>query len=254
MKFYKTLLQRAGLGTRFTEITAAVFAAAFLVFATTYFWTKVFGFALSLGCLAVLFSLEAIRIYGNGRQEKLLKTYPALFDSMAQALSGGASLEQQIVYLSKSGPVDLRPQFLNFSRKLAAGEPLPKALAEFRERAANRFADLFCELTLIGQESGLAGQKENWKLLAQRTRSEQGNTALVLAKQDWVLGSAKVALLSPWLIAALLMQLPQNKEAFASEAGSAILILGLALSIFSYFLVNQLGTLQEQPRIFHEAS
>lgn len=250
MKFYRNLLQRAGLVAKKGQITAMVLSATSLVYAVTITWTKIHGFALSVAILTMLFCLEGLRLVGNSRQERLLKSYPALFDSMAQSLSSGTSIEQQIQHLSKAGPVELRREFQKVFRRIESGESIAVAIDSFRASAANRFADLFCETVLISLESGLSGQRENWRLLASRTRAEQGTTSLVLAKQDWVLGSAKVALLSPWLIAALLIQLPQNKEAFATESGSAVLVIGLALSVFAYFLVNQLGTLKEQPRIF----
>jgi tight adherence protein B len=224
-----------------------------MIYAVVLTWTNVAGFAISLAVIVLLFLLEAIRMRGNARQERIQSSYPALYDAMAQTLSAGSSFEQQFEYLSRSGPVELRPAFQRLTSDLEAGEPLSKAISRFKVNSANRHADLFAELVLIGAESGLSGQRDNWKLLAQRTRDEQGTTGLVLAKQDWVLGSAKVALLSPWLIAGLLMQLPQNKEAFASEAGSAVLVIGLSLSVFAYFLVNQLGSLEVQPRIFYEA-
>jgi tight adherence protein B len=204
--------------------------------------------------MTALFQIEAIRLRANSRQERLAKSYPALFDSMAQAVSAGVSFENQIDKLASSGPVDLRPAFQKFRNEIGEGSPLRDALKLFQIHSSNRFSDLFCQIVLIGSEAGQAGQQQNWKLLATRTREELGSTGLVLAKQDWIIGSAKVALLSPWLIAALLMQLPQNKEAFATEIGSAILVLGLALSIFAYFLVNQLGSLSSQPRIFNAPS
>lgn len=250
MKLYKDLLQRAGLVSKMGQITATVFGATFIVYALAFAWTKITGFALSLALLTMLFCLEALRLFGNGRQERLLKSYPALFDSMAQSLSSGTSIEQQIQQLSKAGPIELRREFNKVALRLESGESVASAIDSFRTSAANRFADIYCEVVLISLESGLSGQRENWRVIASRTRAEQGTTSLVLAKQDWVLGSAKVALLSPWLIAALLIQLPQNKEVFATEAGSAVLVVGLALSVFAYFLVNKLGTLKAQPRIF----
>jgi tight adherence protein B len=73
----------------------------------------------------------------------------------------------------------------------------------------------------------------------------------VLAKQGWVSGSAKVALLAPWLIALVLIQVPQNKVAFASELGAVILVLGLGLSLVAYSLVNRMGKLPMPGRLFY---
>jgi tight adherence protein B len=73
----------------------------------------------------------------------------------------------------------------------------------------------------------------------------------VMAKQGWVLGSAKVALVAPWLIAFVLLRLEQNREAYASELGALVLFLGLLLSLVAYATVNKLGALKLPERVFH---
>ena len=81
------------------------------------------------------------------------------------------------------------------------------------------------------------------------SRQEQGEIAQLQAKQGWVSSSAKLALLAPWLVAVVLVQLPQNRAAFATELGAAVLILGLVLSLFAYALVNRLGRLPLPGRV-----
>jgi tight adherence protein B len=66
-----------------------------------------------------------------------------------------------------------------------------------------------------------------------------------------VVGSAKVALLAPWVIALLLMQLSSNRAAFATSAGTLVLLGGLMLSLLGYFLVSAMGRLPIQPRVFY---
>jgi tight adherence protein B len=76
----------------------------------------------------------------------------------------------------------------------------------------------------------------------------------VMAKQGWVLGSAKVALIAPWLIAFVLLRLEQNREAYASELGALVLFFGLFLSLVAYALVNKLGKLRVPERVFYAAN
>lgn len=86
---------------------------------------------------------------------------------------------------------------------------------------------------------------------AVQVRKEQGELAQLSAKQGWVSASAKMALLAPWLIALVLVQLPQNREAFATELGALVLVLGLALSLVAYALVNRLGRLPLPGRVLN---
>ena len=76
----------------------------------------------------------------------------------------------------------------------------------------------------------------------------------VLAKQGWVLGSTKVALAAPWLVAFLLIRLEQNRLAFETELGAFVLLTGLILSVLAYVAVNRLGQLTLPGRIFNAAN
>jgi tight adherence protein B len=82
-------------------------------------------------------------------------------------------------------------------------------------------------------------------------RQEQAVISQVRAKQGWVLGSAKIALLAPWIICLLLLNLEQNRAAFLGTEGSLVLVLGLILSLFAYFLTNLLGKLKPPERVFY---
>ncbi len=92
---------------------------------------------------------------------------------------------------------------------------------------------------------------KTWEAAASELRSEQAIFGQVLAKQGWVMGSAKISLVAPWLIALVLIQLEQNRQAFATELGALVLVLGLALSALAYFFVNRLAKLAMPQRIFN---
>ncbi len=49
----------------------------------------------------------------------------------------------------------------------------------------------------------------------------------------------------------MLIQLPQNRAAFATELGAPVLFLGLALSLLAYALVNRLGQLPLPGRVLN---
>jgi tight adherence protein B len=145
----------------------------------------------------------------------------------------------------------LRAAFTQLVTALEGGQSLEGALGTFQAKLSNRSADLFTLLILLSSGFGVTGQNQIWKELSVRTRQEQATLGLILAKQNWTIGTAKLALLAPWLIAALLMQQGQNRSAFENPTGSAILLTGLLLSLFAYFLVNQLGAIRQTPRVLY---
>ena len=120
-----------------------------------------------------------------------------------------------------------------------------------RKRFANRHADFLALLIELDCELGGNGMAITYQRAAIQVRKEQGELAQLQAKQGWVSASAKIALFAPWLVALVLIQLPQNKAAFATELGALILILGLALSLLAYSLVNRLGYLPLPNRVLN---
>ena len=110
---------------------------------------------------------------------------------------------------------------------------------------------ILCITNDFGPRAGGNGMAITYQRAAIQVRKEQGELAQLQAKQGWVSASAKIALFAPWLVALVLIQLPQNKVAFATELGALILILGLALSLLAYSLVNRLGHLPLPNRVLN---
>lgn len=244
MKFLDDLISQAGFATKPLEIKIAIALMSLLIGLVAHGLTKVFGLGLAAFALSTLFLLESLRMLGGNRQRNLQLAWPTVFDSMSQAVSSGISFESQVERLAASAPLAIRPSFITLHHRILSGVENERAILEFSEQQANRFGDLFAKISLLGLIFGQSGQNQTWKYLASRTRTETATLGLLLAKQNWTVGTAKLALLAPWLIAILLMQLGENKEAFQSPSGSAVLLTGLAVSLFAYFWVNQLGKIK----------
>ena len=251
MRFLTELLEAAGLAKRHKELK---FAAAFIVFLAalvSYLLTGVIGLAVSIAVLTSGALLEALRIKANARQRALDELWPQVFDSFQNAAAANLSTLEQLEYLSNKGPTRLRLRFRELHQHLEAGFPLSQALDGFRRSIGSRHADYLAILIEISTELGGRGLGEWWRKAAIELRREQALMGEVMAKQGWVLGSAKVALIAPWLIALVLVRLEQNKQAFASELGAMVLFFGLLLSLVAYALVNKLGKLRVPERVFY---
>ncbi|MEY4328110.1 MAG: hypothetical protein RIR71_780, partial [Actinomycetota bacterium] len=132
-----------------------------------------------------------------------------------------------------------------------SGFEVDQLMPQLRKRFANRHADLLAMLIELDSELGGHGMSITYQRAAVQVRREQGELAQLQAKQGWVSASAKLALLAPWMVALVLIQLAQNKAAFATELGAVILIVGLALSLLAYALVNRLGRLPLPDRVLN---
>jgi len=210
----------------------------------------VWGVTISASVLCFGVAIELAKGLEKSRQQRLAKLWPQVFDSFYSAQAAGIELTAQLTELSRRGPAPLRRAFGVLNDDLSRLS-LADSLSRFTEALASREADLLATLLTLNVELGSVGQRQAWRTASEHLRQSLRLHGEVVAKQSWVVGSAKVALLAPWAIALMLMQLPGNRVAFAASAGTLVLIGGLALSLLGYFLVNRLGRLPIQPRVFY---
>lgn len=254
MRFYRELLEAAGLSENRKELSVGLALIALTGFLAL---TLATGIPALAGCVSVMLvaaALEVIRVLASARAQKFDALWPQVFDSFQNASQSSISLLEQLEYLSLSGPIRLRPHFARLRYELERGDDPQAALGVFRAAIGSRHADFLALLIELSSELGSNSMSKTWESAAAELRSEQALFGQVLAKQGWVLGSAKISLIAPWLIAVVLIQLEQNRAAFASELGALVLVMGLLLSALAYVLVNRLAKLTLPKRIFYAAS
>jgi tight adherence protein B len=106
------------------------------------------------------------------------------------------------------------------------------------------------ELIRVANSSGGAGFIDSLRDLGLRTRSELALWGELESKQGWVTGTAKLAIVAPWIIVATLSSRPENVAIYNTAAGIAILVFGLTVSLFAYRVVTLLGALSRPRRVF----
>jgi len=210
----------------------------------------VWGVSIAAGVLCFGVAIEFAGGLERRRHQRLAKLWPQVFDSFYSAQAAGIELSEQLVELAQRGPLPLRRAFGRLGEDLGQLS-LADALERFTAGLNSREADLLATLLTLGSELGGVGQRQAWRTASDHLRQSLRLHGEVVAKQSWVVGSAKVALLAPWVIALLLMQLQSNRAAFATSAGTLVLLGGLMLSLLGYFLVSTMGRLPIQPRVFY---
>ena len=251
MRFYSELIDKAGLSARTIQVGFVILASSLAVGFAGYLFSGVWGLGLCLALLALAIAIEVLRLKAEARQRAFDACWPQVFDSFQSASISGLGFREQLDYLAGQGPLALRKEFANLLGLYDSGYELDRLMPQLRLQFANRYADLLALLIELDSELGGHGMAVTYQRAAVQVRKEQGEISQLQAKQGWVSSSAKLALLAPWLVALVMVQLPQNKAAFATELGAAILILGLALSLVAYALVNRMGRLPLPGRVLN---
>jgi tight adherence protein B len=251
MTALRNLLESAGFGERRSEVLVLVSGTSLLGGLLTFFTTQIAGLAFCFSALTLVIWLEVLRAVSASRQKRMDFLWPTVFDALRSGSQAGLSMLEQIEYLASDGPEVFREQFAALASELERGVDTQAALAGFQRRVGSRSGDSLAIVMALVEEVGGRGEAANWDQAAKDLRQEQSVISQVRAKQGWVLGSAKIALLAPWIICLLLLNLEQNRAAFSDPEGSLVLVLGLILSLFAYFLTNLLGKLKLPERVFY---
>lgn len=251
MKLWRELASAAGFGLFANQLLSLTLFTCGFVGILIYFSTGITGLAFALFLLCFVILLEVLRALGAARTRALEQIWPSIFDLLRSGAEAGLTCAEQIEYLAKESPIAVRRFFQQLYFELDQGHSSQVALANFQNQVGSRSGDFLALVLLITSELGGRGESGIWSRASSEVRTEQQLLNQVLAKQGWVLGSAKLAVLAPWLVVFVLLSVPSNKEAFSTPTGSLVLLLGLALSVFAYFLTSLLGRLPMPERVFH---
>ena len=198
------------------SLFAAVRSLVLVVFVSA------FAFALTYSVLITRRKRSAIQ---NG------KRVPAIIEALAAQLSSGASLIEALD-LGRQALPERDARYLAevcaiFERDCSLEERISAAKAVLPSRET----DLLFEVLFIAARNGDDRIVNTLNRLAARYRRQHGLEDELLARQGWILGSARLAQASPWIVVVLLSVRPETANAFQSPQGALVLALGAALSL-----------------------
>ena len=192
--------------------------------------------------------LESFQIRVATENQKANTQWPKYLDSIHSATWAGATLEQALLDSISSAPAKHSWALLEFEKDHNSGIAFNDSLDNLKARLANPIADRFIEITRLASASGGRGYLIALRAQSLQLRLENSTWSEINVKQNWVLGTAKLAVLAPWLILVLLSLRPETAIAFQSESGLAVLALGTFASLLAFRLIKTLGRLPPRQR------
>jgi len=242
-------LLQAGL----TGVQPAQFILLLVVGFATLFALIVFTTSSMLiaGSVCVCVAAQLLDTLQTKTKNENLKTnleWPKFLDSIHSAAWAGASLEQAILDSVAVAPPKISWALLEFEKDHSAGIAFSQSLDNLKARLGNPIADRFIEITRLASASGGRGYLSALRSQALQLRLENATWSEIQVKQNWVLGTAKLAVLAPWLVLVLLGMRPETAVAFQTETGVTVLVIGLVASLLAFRLIKALGTLPQRTR------
>lgn len=158
--------------------------------------------------------------------------WPDAIDFLISSIRSGMSVGSALIALHDDGPQVLRPVLSPARQALQDRATVSDALRLLRAHADDPVADRVCLTLEISQEVGGTSLLQVLRSLAQYVREENRTRAELISRQAWTTNAAKLAVAAPWLIVLLLSL--RAHDAYATTAGSLMLILGAAASAVGY--------------------
>jgi tight adherence protein B len=249
MRQFSSLLIQAGI----TKVQPAQFVLLVLASSCSFLvlMSVITNSLLIAASITVCVLVQLVDSFQSRIKAELYKTnmeWPKFLDSIHSAAWAGASLEQAILDSISFAPARLSWALLEFEKDQNSSLPLSQNLDNLQARLANPIADRFIEITRLASASGGRGYLNALRNQALQLRLENATWTEVQVKQNWVLGTAKLAVLAPWLVLVLLSMRPETAVAFQSETGIAVLVIGLVASLLAFRLIRALGALPQRSR------
>jgi tight adherence protein B len=199
---------------------------------------------------SALFFREVNSIRKSQRERIREESWPQFEEAYISAIQSGISISDSFSFVADFESPGLRNEVTELISNIDRGESLEQALRKFRAKVALASADLFVAIISLANHSGGNSLVSALTQHVQAVRFELAARGDVRARQGAILSVAKLGLLSPWVLVAVLSVNPQTRETFNSVAGQALLLGGFAVSFVAYRLVVAAGKLAKFKHIF----
>lgn len=225
---------------------AAALAAGGLVLALT----GILAFAGASAVVAAAAPTVMLASRARRRREATAVAWPDVADQLVSAIRAGLALPEAIAALAETGPPPTRAAFAGFAEQYRRTGNAGLALDELKERLGDPVADRLVETLRLAREVGGAELTSVLRALSAWLRQDQAARAEAAARRSWIVVAARLGLVAPWAVLALLSTRPEAAAAYNTPAGIVVVACCLGASVVAYRIMLRVGRLPEPKRWF----
>jgi len=205
--------------------------------------------ALFFGAILAGAPYALVRARAQTRRTQLRDNWPDALDDLLSSVRAGLSLPEALAALAERGPAPMRQSFRAFALDYQVTGKFDYCLDRLKERMADPVADRVAEALRLTRDVGGTDLGVTLRALAAMLREEQRTRGELLARQSWTVNGARLAVVAPWIILAMVSLRADAAQAFNSAAGVMVLSAGAAMSAVAYWLMKRLGALPAERRV-----
>jgi tight adherence protein B len=145
-------------------------------------------------------------------------------------------------------PAEWRRSWGEFHNNLSRGLDTDIALRRLQNELADPIADRVVESLVVTREFGGTELPIVLSELGRSIRREQAIRDEARTRQSWVRHAATLGVVAPWIVLAMLATRPENRDAYATTAGTVVIVASAGATVVAYLVMSALGTLREPRR------
>lgn len=230
-------------------LVACCLGTAMVVAVVSGALTGAVAVAICLGLLAGSAPVALVRGRARRRRRAVAQVWPEVVDHLASGIRAGLSLPEALAQLGERGPVQLRHAFRAFGEDHRAGGRFDPSLDVLKERLADPVADRIVEALRLTRDVGGTDLGRLLRTLAQFLREDLRTRGELEARQSWTVNAARLAAAAPWVVLVLLVSRPEAASAYATAAGSAVVVGGALTTVVAYQAMSRIARLPEDTRV-----
>lgn len=247
-------LVQAGLeDVRLIELVAVIVVLAVVGAGLAY---SLFGGVLAPLAVALACALLPVSSARRRRRVRIAQArdaWPRMIEEIRlQAVTLGRSIPQALLAVGLRGPVEFQPAFEAANRSWLLRRDFPATVRVLKERLADPTADVICETLLVAHEVGGSDiDRRLTALMEDRIADLQGRKDAV-SKQAGARFARRFVIAVPIGMALAGLQIGNGRAAYATPAGQAGVLVGLAIMAVCWLWAGRIMRLPEQDRVFAE--
>ncbi|MDN5559154.1 MAG: type II secretion system F family protein [Ruaniaceae bacterium] len=191
-----------------------------------------------------------VRSRAASRRLALRELWPDALDDLLSSVRAGMSLPEALSGLSERGPHNLREPFRAFALDYQVSARFDDSLDRLKDRLADPVADRIAEALRLTRDVGGRDLGVTLRTLAAMLRDEQRTRGELAARQSWTINAARLAVVAPWLVLAMISLRSEAAQAFNTPVGTVVLLAGASACACAYWLMLRLGALPHERRVW----
>lgn len=184
----------------------------------------------------------------KAQQKALRLVWSDVVDSLIAAIRSGATVPEAVTSLGASAYPHVSKPALEFAIEYQASGNSDLALTRLKQRWGDAAGDRIVETLRLAREVGSSATTSVLGTLSAQLRSDSALRQEIEARQSWIRVAARIGVIAPWIVLAMLALRPEAAVAYNSPMGVLIVVVGAVVSVIAYRIMTAIGVLPRPTR------